>query len=450
LTLVHRIRLGIALGAAVATVMVGLAGSTADAASVSGAKRVPPVGTFTNDAFSQMRAGLGLTGMKNQQDLDNFRTWLNALPGLQSAGFYEAAVDIPTRTMTLLWHGSSSLQQRAMREGARRGLTVVIKQVPYTYAQVMRGMHALLKSDITTPQGSFHVTSVGGPVLNVNSLSVAGYFTGNQSGPRAQATVAASGAALDEATRQRAGLPTTTSYGLPSQDYSINVNSSNTRSTDTPAFNGGGMIKGADGSGCTSGFAISINGVTHTTTARHCNAVPYHAWDRASSNYGTTATTSGIGLARILTGTGFYWSFDGAWNNPNGYVKVVNATTAVSLGSRVCTSGANSGVHCNLVVDQMNESFNDGLGGSVTTIRVHQTVSGQIAGAHGDSGGPVLIPNTNGVDIWAVGMLQGSNEAQTTSCGSVRVATTCSAYIELTSIQTIINSIPGAAIVAGP
>jgi hypothetical protein len=438
--------------------MVGLAGGTADAASVGGAKPPPPVGAFTNDAFSQMRTDLGLSGMQNQQDLDNFRVWLNALPGLQSAGFYEAAVDIPARTMTLLWHGSSGLQQRAMREGARRGLTVVIKQVPYTYAQVMHGMQALLKSDIATPQGPFHVTSVGGPVLNVNGLSVAGYFTGNQAGTRAQAAVAASGAALGEATRQRAGMPTITSYGLPSQDYTIHVNTTTTRSTDTAPFNAGGMIIGADGNGCTSGFAISINGVTHTTTARHCNAVPYHAWDRAASNYGTTTTTSGIGLARILSGTGFYYSFDGAWNNPNGYVKVVSDTTAVSLGSHVCTSGANSGVctsgansgvHCNLVVDQMNESFNDDLGGSVTTIRVHQTVSGQIAGAHGDSGGPVLIPNTDGVHIWAVGMLQGSNETQTSSCGSLRAATTCSAYIELTSIQTIINSIPGAAIVAG-
>jgi hypothetical protein len=430
--------------------MAVLAGSTADAASVSGAKQPAPEGTFKNDAFAQMRADLGLTGMKNQQDLDNFRTWLNALPGLHSAGFYEAAVDIPTRTMTLLWHGSSSLQQRAMREGARRGLKVVIKQVPYTYSQVMHGMQALLKSDIATPQGSFHVTSVGGPVLNVDSLSVAGYFTSNRSGPHAQAAVAASGAALGEATRQRAGMATTTSYGLPSQDFVIHVNSANTRSTDTPAFNAGGMIRGADGSGCTSGFAISINGVTHTTTARHCTGVPYRAWDRASSNYGTTTTTSGIGLARILSGTGFYYSFDGAWNNPNGYVKVVSDTTAVSLGSNVCSSGANSGVHCNLVVDQMNESFNDGLGGSVTTIRVHQTVSGQIAAAEGDSGGPVLIPNTDGVHIWAVGMIQGSNETLTSNCGSLRAGPAlCSAYTELTSIQTIINSISGAAIVKG-
>jgi hypothetical protein len=449
LTLLRGLRHGIALGAAVAVVLVGLAGSNANAAGTGEAKQPAAAGAFTNDAFTQMRADLGLTGMKNQQDLDNFRTWLNAMPGLRSAGFYEAAVDIPARTMTLLWHGSSALQQRAAREGARRGLTVAIRQVPYTYAQVMRGMQALLESDIATPQGSFHVTSVGGPVLNVDSLSVEGYLTGSRPGPRAQAAVAAARTALGEAARQRAGMPATFSYGLPSQDYSIGLTGPTTRSTDRSPFKAGGMIKGRDGSGCTSGFAISIHGVRHTITARHCNATPFHAWNRSASNYGTTATTSGIGLARILTGPGSAGMFDGAWNNAKGYYKLVSNTAAVSLGSHVCTSGANSGVHCNLVVDQMNESFNDGFGGSVTTIRVHQVVKGQIAAAHGDSGGPVLIPNTDGKHVWAVGMIQGGNEAQTSHCGSLRVTTTCSAFIELTSIQTIIRSIRGAAIVKG-
>jgi hypothetical protein len=170
-------------------------------------------------------------------------------------------------------------------------------------------------------------------------------------------------------------MPVEVQHGQPSSNFT-------TRSTDTPGFNAGGMIKGSDGSGCTSGFAIRINGVSHTTTARHCSATPFHAWGLPSSNYGTTTMTSGIG----------------------------------------------------------------GLGGSVTTIRVHQMTSGQIAGAHGDSGGPIVIPNSDGTHVWAVGMLEGSNEAQTSSCGSMRVATQCSAYIEFTSMRTIINSIAGASL----
>lgn len=132
----------------------------------------------------------------------------------------------------------------------------------------------------------------------------------------------------------------------------------------------------------------------------------------------------------MLTGDGFYWMFDGAWNNASGYHKTVWGLADVSQGSSICSSGANSGVHCNLIVDNMVESFYDGYG-SFSSIRVH--ADSGIAGAHGDSGGPMLIPASDGVHVWPVGMLQGSQEARTSNCGSLRVLTTCSAYVEFTS-----------------
>lgn len=387
----------------------------------------------------------GTRRRKNQEDLNEFRSWLNAQPGLTDAGFYEAAIGIPTRTMTLLWHGQSDLQKAAQIEAASRGITVVIKSVPYTKVQVDEAMRSLEDSDLATSAGTFRVTSVAGPVVDDDAVSVAGYFVSRSGGAQPAAVTSNSAAVADAARADIAGSATTTpnlavkvEYGQPSSNFT-------TRATDTPGFNAGGMIKGANGSGCTSGFAIYIRGVSHTTTARHCTSTPFRAWSLSSSNYGSTTTTSGIGLARILSGTGFARSFDGAWNNSAGYFKTVNALADVSLGSHVCSSGANSGVHCNLVVDQMNESFNDGLGGSVTTIRVHQA-SGGVAGAHGDSGGPIIIPNSDGSHVWAVGMLQGSNETQTSNCGSLRIATQCSSYIEFTSMRTIINSIAGASL----
>ncbi len=401
-----------------------------------------PVVSDPQGVFAQMEGDLGVTGMKNQEALNTFRSWLNDQPGLYDAGFYDAAIDIPGRTMMLLWHGTSALQAKVIGEGAKRGLHVVIQAAPYTKGQVDAAMKKLVDMSVTTAQGTFQVTSVGGPVPGNDGLTVAGYFTARAARVTPQAAVESDAATLTSSIKSKTGLSAKVVYGEQSVPYT-------TRSTDSGDLNAGGMIRGADGSGCSSGFAINIGGVPHTTTARHCNATPYTAWDLASTSYGSTTTTSGIGLARVLSARGFYWMFDGAWNNAAGYHKTVNALADVSIGSHVCSSGANSGVHCTLVVDQMNESFNDGLGGSVTTIRVHQTTSGQIAGARGDSGGPILIPNSDGIHVWAVGMLEGSNEAQTTNCGSLRVPTQCSAYIEFTSERTIINSIAGASLRTG-
>ncbi len=88
------------------------------------------------DAFTQMKADLGVTGMKNQEDLNAFRSWLNDRAGLYDAGFYEAAIDIQSRTMTLLWHGTSALQNQVIDEGIKRGLHVKVQAVPYTKNQV--------------------------------------------------------------------------------------------------------------------------------------------------------------------------------------------------------------------------------------------------------------------------------------------------------------------------
>jgi len=435
------------LGAWVAVVIV-TAGTNSILATPSSAVAVTPPASV-GDSFELMRSDLGLDGMKNQEDLNSFRGWLNSQEGIFDTGFYEAAVDIPSRTITLLWNGSSPLQAAAQREASLRGLTAVIKAIPYTKSQVDRAVASLPGTDLATPQGAFHVTSAGGPVLNDDRLAVAGYFTTQPSMAAATSSITTAQVAVDSgaagvaaSVSSRTGMDALVTLGSAPANFS-------TRSTDTSAFNAGGMMRGTGNSFCTSGFGIWINGTAHTTTARHCNHTPYAAWSLASSVYGSNYTTSGIGLASVLTGAGLYWMFDGTWDNSAGYHKTVNALADVSLGSHVCESGANSGVHCNLVVDQMNESFNDGLGGAVTTIRVHQATSGQIAGAQGDSGGPIFIPNTDGLHVWAVGMLQGSNETLSSSCGSLHVAQLCSEYIEFTSERTIINSISGASLRTG-
>jgi hypothetical protein len=375
-----------------------------------------------------MKATLGVQGMKNQEDLNAFKTWLIARPHVVDEGFYESAVDIAARRMTLQWHGSSPVQASAVAEGKRRGLTVVIKHVPYTRASVERATKLLLNPKNSAKINGFKVTSVAGPTDTDDRITVAGTTAGKAHATAADISRIAG--SLAASTKTLTGLNAAFVPGIKSVPYL-------TRSTDISPFNAGGMMRGSNGSGCTSGFGIRRSGFVWTTTARHCDAASWTAWDRPSSSYGSRYSADAGTGARMLTGDGFYWMFDGAWNNSSGYHKTVSGLADVSKGSSICSSGANSGVHCNLIVDNMVESFNDGYG-SFSSIRVHAR-SG-IAGAHGDSGGPMLIPNSDGVHVWAVGILQGSNETQTSSCGSLRISTTCSAYVEFTSERVFLNN----------
>ena len=53
--------------------------------------------------------------------------------------------------------------------------------------------------------------------------------------------------------------------------------------------------------------------------------------------------------------------------------------------------------------------FNDIYGqSSIQTILAYTTNTANIAGGSGDSGGPIMILNADGVHVWAVGMLQGA------------------------------------------
>jgi hypothetical protein len=372
----------------------------------------------SGDTFAALKSAIGLKAMKNQEDLGAFKTWLISRPHIVDQGFYESAVDENARKMTLQWHGDSSLQAQAIAEGRRRGLTVVVKHVNYTQASVQRATKQLLDPRNAAKLGGFRVYSVAGPTVENDKLTVMGSPAG-QVTPSATA-VAKAAPALAPAVRSLTGMDAAFKAGGKSDPFA-------TRSTDYSPFNAGGMIRGSDGGGCTSGFAILRSGYTWTTTDRHCTASSYTAWDAPSNSYGNSyQADAGTGI-RMLTGDGFYWMFDGAWNDPTGWHKTVWGLADVSQGSYICGGGANSGMHCNLVVDNMAESFNDGFG-TYTTIRVH-ALSG-IGGAHGDSGGPMLIPSSDGLHVWAVGMLMGSNEAQTSACGSLRIATTCASYIE--------------------
>ena len=77
---------------------------------------------MATSSFSAMKAQIGLQGMKNQEALNAYKTWLVTRPGVHEQGFYDSAVDVQNRTMTLQWHGDSALLTQAVAEGRRRAV----------------------------------------------------------------------------------------------------------------------------------------------------------------------------------------------------------------------------------------------------------------------------------------------------------------------------------------
>ncbi len=403
------------------------------------AEAAPPVSTQAQvDAvFAAQEEVLGLPGMQSQEQLNAFKTWLITRPGVYQAGYFDSAVDIGLKSMTLMWHGSSALEKAAVTEGRRRGLNVDVESVPYTRDQVLNAMSTLTNPASRARFAGFIVTTVEGPTPTDSEITVLGSY----STPGANRMLKALNVAPDvatQATRLAGGLSVRVQYAATgSYPYT-------TRTTDSSPFNAGGFIKGSDGYYCSSGFAIVLGGEDRTMTARHCTAGDYTAANKSTSNYGGVLKNENTTGSKVLTGAGYPWMFDGAYNDSNGYHEIVNALSDVSFGSSVCSSGGNSGVHCNLKVTNMNEEFADGAGSNFDSIRVTQQTKGAIAGASGDSGGPILIPNSDGKHVWAVGMLQGSQEDQlwgTGSCGGANLTSGlhCAVSIEFTSERVMLN-----------
>jgi hypothetical protein len=146
--------------------------------------------------------------------------------------------------------------------------------------------------------------------------------------------------------------------------------------------------------------------------------------------------------------------FDGTWDNSDGYVKTTSGLVDLSQGDKVCTSGAGTGVHCGITIRDLLSNFADD-DGILTTIQGYKF--GAAAAGEGDSGGPVLVPLSDGKHVRAAGMIQGANDGflfgESLCGGSTRVGakyTICSVYVEFTSMHTMINNISGSSLVTGP
>jgi hypothetical protein len=212
------------------------------------------------------------------------------------------------------------------------------------------------------------------------------------------------------------------------------------RDADTEPYNAGDfMYAPSDHNGCTTGFAIRIQGTGYITTARHCRENDFQSYHLATSKFGSTKVYANGGHARIMTRTGWGRTFDRAYNDPNGFAKSVHDYVDVGLNTIVCTSGANSGARCNIKITDMAHAFNDNYGSQLTIQGDEQ--DSRIAIAGGVSGGPIMIPIPGGTSEHAVGMIQGAAFGTDRTCPATWRPVTCYWTVLFTSTHTILNNL---------
>lgn len=381
--------------------------------------------------------------MANQDALIALKSQIIALPGIDTSGYVESVNDAQNRSTTLLWKGTSPLQEQIRVLAKAAGITMNVEQRKHSRTDI-----DTITANIRTSAGAsgwngFTITSIQGADATNDGVTVTGYFADAQL--NAKAVTADIQAQTVSFAQSIAGT----------SDVAVIVGPKLTlwggsRDTDFSPFNAGGyMYDKTNQYICSSGFAINYGGTTHTTTARHCADSGYHSRDANGSNnqYGSSVAVSNAAAGRVLSGKGSKLAFDGAWNSVN-YTKTVIGLADLSVNDMVCTSGGNSGVHCLVKVINLNVSLNDGYGSFPTIKGVQQTAGSAIAGGIGDSGGPVIVAYSGGTTVGAAGMIQGSL-GPIAPCVGVHDNTQCSKEVEFTSMRTFINGLPGSSLYHG-
>ncbi|MFF0484863.1 DNRLRE domain-containing protein [Streptomyces sp. NPDC004435] len=420
-----------------------LPGSRSTTITLDRAAVQPPEVDAPLDDFIQNE---GADRLDRQRTLDDFRAWINDLPDVEANGFVGTVHDADALSVVLLWHGDSAQRTHIAQEAATRGITLTVEQRNHDAAQLDGAMDAAFAQAEAGTWAGFQIAYIAGVTPDFDGIEVHGAYTNTVAEP-ATSEPAEGGTGESGAETGAPPLSPGEINGVPVKIIpDTEAETAATRSSDYAPFNAGGLMYSPKwDTYCSTGFSIKISGRAYVTTARHCYAQDYRA-AKGRAAYGTGVRNAGGG-SRVLSAKGSALMFDGAWNNRSGYNKRVVGYDDLGIGDKVCTSGANTGVHCNIKVDKMRVRFDDRMGmGTFDTIHGTQLSSNQIAVRQGDSGGPVLTLAGDG-KVYAAGMIQGVDKF-VGSCGPSAINRgMCGKGVLFSSMRTVVRSISGASLV---
>jgi hypothetical protein len=220
---------------------------------------------------------------------------------------------------------------------------------------------------------------------------------------------------------------------------------------DRSPWKTGGQHRVPGGGTCSTGWALSGAQNAHfMLTAAHC----------AQARYGTNIS-NGAAARVIGTVEGLAYNIDAAliqvtaprqvdtqmWdgevhdvvapigvNDDVEFTKPVVDTAATVEGMWLCTSGASTGVHCNIKVIEADEEYENTLGWKVKKSAVAKQVDDKVAVGRGDSGGPVFSITGAAADVVAVGMNAGGR--RDVACGG-HPSPTCYKRVVFTRLSAV-------------
>jgi hypothetical protein len=403
--------------------------------------KVPAAAHVNDPVISRFIKQVGAAAIRNQNSLSLFRAWMFTQPGFARSGYVGTIDDLARKATTIMWYGPRThLLTAIIREGARRGIAVSIQHRRYSLQQINAATAAIWKQAAAGSWTGFKISDIAGISANQDGITVEGTYTAVPAGRRAPQVKSLATVVRGVQVHIAPGHAVTLYKG---------------RDADVAPFDAGGFMKGYYTAAiCSSGFAIVINGESHTTTARHCNdgnaegdyvvansflsptPPPTSQW------YGKYLEYSGDGGGMVMGNTGFFAMWNHGWNSTT--ASLVIGYEDLGMNDLVCTEGGNSGEHCNIKVTSLSKSFTDQYG-TFSVIEGVQT-GGGIAAMAGDSGGPVMsLANTSSGQVRAAGMIQGGNSSAI-DCGASYTSGPCSSNVYFSSMRTIVDSIPGASL----
>lgn len=364
--------------------------------------------------------------------------------GVREAGYLISAVDDETGGLKILWHGDGDERRQEIISAANEAhLSVTFIKYPFSWEEVDKQARRIAARRSDLSHLGFSLSGISTVAFDRPSLVVEGaLMQGTIPGVSgADASVKGTISDIENLVRSEGSIPVEVKLADPLKLISARPS----RTTDVSSFSGGGFMRSyfldqSASTVCSMAFTLRINDVERPTTARHCHALAggsWRAYNSDSSSYGATDIRGDRTGTATLASRGIGWTFDGGPQSTD--VVPVRGMQKVGVGSLVCTDGGNSGVHCDGKIVDVGFLMTTDEEGDFYTMRAEQTDK-KVLGVSGDSGGPVVVPWSDG--FGAVGIMQAAGG--TASCGTTNhPAVDCGWAVLFSDIYTVSADLGG-------
>jgi hypothetical protein len=192
---------------------------------------------------------------------------------------------------------------------------------------------------------------------------------------------------------------------------------------DESAFDGADQINYelTNENGCTSNFSVNISDQDYMMTAAHCSGFPNPATGHDFYTCATRNSSNNCDYNMGTVSTVYFSNNDDyelipssvegyVWNDTTSARWSVNGYITVATGDHLTINGTSSGATYDVDVEQALGAtfFNECEGGNCHIVD-HAIVLNTSAIAPGDSGGTILQRESDGVHIYAAGIIQATN-----------------------------------------